>query len=82
MTDGAVTFTIPYRDFNVHSFRSNAVVRWEWRPGSTLFVVWQQEREARTAGGRAVGVGDLGRALEPAGDDFLAIKVSYWLPAR
>jgi hypothetical protein len=31
-------------DFNVKQFNSNAVVRWEYRPGSTLFFVWQQGR--------------------------------------
>ena len=32
-------------DFNYRSFRTTNVVRWEYRPGSTLFVVWQQGRE-------------------------------------
>ena len=32
------------RDFATASFRSNAVMRWEYRPGSTLFVVWTQGR--------------------------------------
>jgi hypothetical protein len=31
-------------NFNFRSLRGNAVLRWEWRPGSTLFLVWQQER--------------------------------------
>jgi hypothetical protein len=31
--------------FNVKQFNSNAVVRWEYRPGSTLFLVWQQGRQ-------------------------------------
>ena len=30
--------------FNVREFRSNTVVRWEYRPASTLFFVWQQGR--------------------------------------
>ena len=34
------------RDFATSSFRSNAVLRWEYRPGSTLFVVWSQSRGA------------------------------------
>jgi hypothetical protein len=40
----------PYRTdvapggFNFKQFNSNAVVRWEYRPGSTLFFVWQQGR--------------------------------------
>ena len=32
-------------DFNYRSFRTTNVLRWEYRPGSTLFVVWQQGRE-------------------------------------
>ena len=32
-------------DFNYKSFRTTNVLRWEYRPGSTLFVVWQQGRE-------------------------------------
>src|SRR4029450_6079357 len=31
--------------FNFKQFRSNVVFRWEYRPGSTLFLVWQQGRE-------------------------------------
>ena len=31
--------------FNVQEFRSNVVFRWEYRPGSTLFLVWSQGRE-------------------------------------
>ena len=37
-------FTLEDRDFRVRSFRSNLVLRWEWRPGSTLYVIWQQDR--------------------------------------
>ena len=33
ITDGASTFTLSNRDFNRRSFRSNVVLRWEWRPG-------------------------------------------------
>jgi hypothetical protein len=42
VTAGDSTFTLRNRDFNSLSYRSNVVLRWEWRPGSTLFVVWQQ----------------------------------------
>ena len=41
---GGSTFTLRNRDFNTLSFRSNVVLRWEWRTGSTLYVVWQQDR--------------------------------------
>jgi hypothetical protein len=40
----APAFSIDNPDFRTHSLRGNAVVRWEYRPGSALFFVWQQER--------------------------------------
>ncbi|MGH7713052.1 MAG: DUF5916 domain-containing protein, partial [Gemmatimonadaceae bacterium] len=43
------TDSVPNLDFNFRSLRGNAVLRWEWRPGSTMFFAWQQSRsdEAR-----------------------------------
>ena len=38
-------------DFNYRSFRTTNVLRWEYKPGSTLFVVWQQGREGNTRPG-------------------------------
>ncbi|MDQ4079179.1 MAG: DUF5916 domain-containing protein, partial [Gemmatimonadota bacterium] len=77
-TDGR-SFDIDNEDFNVRSLRSNVVLRWEWRPGSALFVVWQQDQEADRPF-RRVRPGDLWDALSTSGDSFFAVKVSYWLP--
>jgi hypothetical protein len=70
------------RDFNRRSFRSNAVLRWEWRPGSTLHLVWQQDRFADLTDDRDVRPGALWQTLEAPGDNVLALKVTYWLPIR
>jgi hypothetical protein len=67
-------------DFNVRSFRSNAVLRWEWRPGSTLYLVWQQDRSGDRARIARVGPRSLLETLDAPGDNFLALKVTYWLP--
>nr|MBA2687078.1 carbohydrate binding family 9 domain-containing protein [Gemmatimonadaceae bacterium] len=40
----APSFSFGDRDFNTRSLRGNAVLRWEYRPGSALFLVWQQSR--------------------------------------
>jgi hypothetical protein len=77
--DGAADFTFSDRDFNLRSLIGNAVVRWEYRPGSTVFLVWQRAQADRAL----VGDFDLGRdagALfgAPADDRFI-VKVSYWL---
>ena len=78
VTDGDDTFTLSNRDFNVRSFRSNVVLRWEWRPGSTLFVVWQQNRESRVSDGQHVALGDLFESLTATGDNIFAVKTSLW----
>jgi hypothetical protein len=66
--------------FNFKAFQSNLVYRWEYRPGSTLFVVWNEGRQGYNGaeGDRNFqgDVRDLMR-LHPA-NTFL-VKVSYWL---
>jgi len=42
--DGTDDYWISYPDFNVKEFKSNLVLRWEYRPGSVLFLVWSQGR--------------------------------------
>ncbi|MEP2773696.1 MAG: DUF5916 domain-containing protein [Fulvivirga sp.] len=43
-SDGTTDYTIDNPDFNFVQLRSNMVVRWEYIPGSTLFLVWTQSR--------------------------------------
>ena len=91
--DGAGTedpFSVKDEDFNFRSLLGNAVLRWEWSPGSTLFLVWQQTRSLRlegsqfdAAGARGTGNFDFGHdsadlfKLRP--DNIFRIKVNYWL---
>ncbi|WP_420129454.1 DUF5916 domain-containing protein [Longimicrobium sp.] len=78
--EGQPRFFVANRDFNLRSLRGNAVLRWEWRPGSTLYLAWQQDRSDY-----APYVGDFSmsrdrRALFDAQpDNVLVLKVSYWL---
>jgi hypothetical protein len=71
---------LPNFDFNYRSLRGTAVLRWEWRPGSTLYVAWQQSRADFAQG---VGNFDLGRdrqalfAARP--DNVFVVKMNYWL---
>lgn len=52
--DGGRRFDFRNPDFNVRALRLNAVYRWEVRPGSTLYVVWTQQREDEDDTGRAI----------------------------
>ncbi len=79
---GEATFTLRNRDFNTQSFRSNVVLRWEWRVGSTLYVVWQQDRSASDPIGSRIGFGDAFRAIAQPGTNVFVIKTSFWLPVK
>jgi hypothetical protein len=85
--DGQVTVTpgdggAPYTlrpDFVVRALQGNAVFRWEYRPGSTLFFVWQQQRSGFESDGAfrlGRNLGDL--ANDPLQNVFL-VKLTYWL---
>jgi hypothetical protein len=67
-------------DFNFRSVRGSAVVRWEFRPGSALYVVWNENRADVIPTGDFSFRRDL-RAIPtaPSHDVFL-VKLSYWLP--
>ncbi len=66
--------------FNVKAFRSNAVFRWEYLPGSTLFVVWSQGRSAYAPRpGAGSFSDDLGDLFGQRADDRFLVKASYWL---
>jgi hypothetical protein len=66
-------------DFNYRSFRTTNVLRWEYRAGSALFVVWQQGREENVPlGSFRFGRDFRGVFGAPASNVFL-VKFSYWL---
>jgi len=65
-------------NFNFRQFRSNLVVRWEYRPGSTLFVVWSQGRTSLGDQGR-FSLFDDGRALfDTRSENVFLVKVNRW----
>ncbi len=65
--------------FNVKQFRSNAVVRWEYRPGSVIFLVWQHGRfDEETRYGERSFTGDLGALFRTPATNTLLLKMSYW----
>ena len=89
------SFQVANQNFSDFSFRSSVVLRWEWRRGSTLYFVLQQNRAATcspfvdpatcpnsSAPGTAPGMGSLGDVFGIPGDNFLAVKINYWLPVR
>jgi hypothetical protein len=78
--DGSTDFSFAERDFRIRSLRGNAVLRWEYRPGSTLFFVWQQRRSYQDLDARTFRIG--GEAVDLFNDrpaNVFIIKANYWL---
>ncbi|HXE57086.1 MAG TPA: DUF5916 domain-containing protein [Gemmatimonadales bacterium] len=70
--------SVTARDFTFASLRGNAVLRWEYLPGSTLCLVWTQNRaDSEEAGEFRLGR-SMGRLVDAEADNILAVKVSYW----
>jgi Domain of unknown function (DUF5916) len=68
-----------FPDFNDKSLRGNAVLRWEYRPGSTLYLVWSQDRyEGSDNLGDFSPRRDLSTLMRTQGENVFMMKVNYW----
>lgn len=73
----AAPFTFDNPDFNYKSLRGTAVLRWEYRPGSTLFLVWTQNRSDESHPGDFSLGRDLLDLFGNAGDNIFLLKFTY-----
>ena len=75
----AQSFQFSDPTFTFRSLRGNAVLRWEYHPGATLYLVWTRESDSSLYRG-AIDFGPDSRSLfqGPAQNIFL-LKVNYWL---
>jgi len=75
---GRESFAIDDPDFNIGELRSTLVLRWEYRPGSTVFAIWshgqENERDSRFSLGS-----DLGDLTRAASEDIIMVKANYWV---
>jgi hypothetical protein len=76
--DGAVDDDFGDRDFNVRSLIGNVVLRWEYRPGSTIFVVWQRRQRDRVGIGDFSFGRDVAALLTAPAENLFMVKVNYW----
>jgi hypothetical protein len=77
--DGEPEYSFRNRDFNVRELNTNAVLRWEYKPGSTLFVVWSHAREDDLLTGRFDFDADIDRLFSAPATNVFMVKLSYWL---
>lgn len=75
----AASFGVGNPDFNFRSLRGNAVFRWEYRPGSTVYFAWTQQRSDVAS----IGSFDFGRdqaaLFDARPDNIFLVKASWWL---
>ncbi len=71
-------FTFSNPDFNLKSFRGNAVLRWEYLPGSTLYLVWTQTRSQYDITGDFQFNHSLGQMMDIRPDNIFMVKMNYW----
>jgi hypothetical protein len=74
----AAPFSFDDPDFNYKSLRGNVVLRWEYLPGSTIYVAWTQSRINEEDPGEFDFRRDLRNLMSTIGDNVFLVKVSYW----
>jgi hypothetical protein len=73
------SFTVAQPNFNVRSLRGNAVVRWDYRPGSSVYLVWQQQRSGFAPIGDFDGRRDVGAIFRTVPTNVFLVKATYWI---
>ena len=77
--DGAADFAFEGADFSFRELRSNLVVRWEYRPGSNLFLIWSHGRTSDSTDGWFRLGEDLDGLASEAGEHVVMVKLNYWM---
>jgi len=77
--DGKADFGFADPDFNVKSFRSNLVLRWQYRPGSTVFLVWSRDQQSFVNDGSFRFGDDLTDLARIPSTNIFLVKFEHWL---
>ncbi|NJK95255.1 MAG: hypothetical protein HC905_10375 [Bacteroidales bacterium] len=77
-SDGITDYTFDNPNFNFNQMRSNLVFRWEYRPGSQLYIVWSNERTDWLNPGYAPLRGAARRLADVVPNNIFMIKFNYW----
>ena len=75
----AAPFSFGDPNFTSRSLRGTAVLRWEYRPGSTMFFVWTQQRAGSDEFGDVSFRRDARALVADRPDNVFLIKATYWL---
>ena len=73
-----IEYTFANPDFNFFQFRSNLVLRWEYLPGSQIYLVWSQDRTNYINPGNGSVYNALNSLRNVYPNNIFFIKVNYW----
>jgi hypothetical protein len=76
--DGVTDLNFSDEDFTFRSLKLNGVLRWEYRPGSTLFLVWQSSRRSEISKGSFDLSNSLDSLWNTEPDNAFILKLNYW----
>jgi hypothetical protein len=76
--EGGPSYSLANPDFSFRQFRSNLVARWEWRPGSSLYVVWSQGRTGSLPAWDPSFGSNWDALWRTPADNVFLVKLSYW----
>ncbi len=77
LMDGTNNYSFEKPDFNFRQFRSNLVMRWEYTPGSTIFLVWSSGKTDDVSNGDFDLRNDLKDLSKTKGREIFLVKFSY-----
>ncbi len=76
--DGKTDYTFNDPNFDFFQFRANLVIRWEFSHGSTLFLVWTQDRTGLDSSGEFHLGNHFNSLFTIKPDNVFMIKISKW----
>lgn len=80
--NGTTDYTFGNPNFRVSEFLSNLVIRWEYNPGSSVFLVWSQNRSGFEPNGNLNFFDDVGNLFAKKGTNIFLLKFTYRIGVR
>jgi hypothetical protein len=78
VNENGINYSFNRPDFSFREFRSNLVARWEYLPGSTLYLVWENNRRSRESAYYPSLDKNIGELFGVNPTNIFMVKLSYW----
>jgi hypothetical protein len=79
VNEESISYSFTNPDFSFRQFRSNLVLRWEYHPGSTIYLVWENNRNSRESRYLLDYFDNMNELFSMQPTNVFMVKVSFWL---